>query len=97
MASRASTQRPRSAVVDGPSRANDTPSASSVVSTRLDEPASDAVESRMNRIAGRAHEIYERRKGRHGTALEDWLTAERQIDDEIDCAREMSSNADDSK
>jgi DUF2934 family protein len=41
----------------------------------------------MNRIARRAHEIYEARGGQHGKAMEDWLTAERQIDDEIDRAR----------
>jgi hypothetical protein len=40
----------------------------------------------MNRIARRAHELYEARRGQHGTAMEDWLTAERQIDDEIDRA-----------
>ena len=33
-------------------------------------------ESRMNRIARRAHEIYEARGGEHGRALEDWLQAE---------------------
>jgi DUF2934 family protein len=44
-------------------------------------------ESRMNRIARRAHEIYEARGGQHGKAMEDWLKAERQIDDEIDRAR----------
>jgi DUF2934 family protein len=38
--------------------------------------------SRMNRIAERAHEIYERRGGEHGRALEDWLQAEREIDAE---------------
>jgi hypothetical protein len=37
-------------------------------------------ESRMNRIARRAHEIYEGRGGVHGKALEDWLQAEREID-----------------
>jgi Protein of unknown function (DUF2934) len=41
-------------------------------------------ESRMHRIAMRAHEIYEARGGQHGKALEDWLTAEREIDDEIE-------------
>jgi Protein of unknown function (DUF2934) len=41
-------------------------------------------ESRMHRIAKRAHEIYEARGGQHGKAMEDWLTAERQIDDEIE-------------
>lgn len=38
--------------------------------------------SRMNRIAHRAHRIYERRGGEHGTALDDWLQAEREIDAE---------------
>jgi Protein of unknown function (DUF2934) len=38
-------------------------------------------ESRMNRIARRAHELYEARGGNHGKALEDWLQAEREIDD----------------
>jgi hypothetical protein len=47
----------------------------------------DVAESRMTRIARRAHEMYEARNGQHGTVLEDWLTAERQIDDEIDRAR----------
>jgi hypothetical protein len=44
-------------------------------------------ESRMNRIAIRAHEIYEARGGQHGTALEDWLQAEREVDDEIEASR----------
>ena len=48
----------------------------------------------MNRIARRAHEIYEARNGQHGTAMEDWLTAERQIDEEIDRAGDLASNAD---
>jgi DUF2934 family protein len=37
-------------------------------------------ESRMNRIARRAHEIYEARGGEHGKAMEDWLRAEREVD-----------------
>ena len=37
-------------------------------------------ESRIDRIARRAHEIYEARGGRNGKALEDWLEAERDID-----------------
>ncbi|MCA1559963.1 MAG: DUF2934 domain-containing protein [Acidobacteria bacterium] len=37
----------------------------------------------MNRIARRAHEIYEARGGEHGRALEDWLQAEREIDSEL--------------
>jgi hypothetical protein len=41
-------------------------------------------ESRMERIAKRAHEIYEARGGQHGKAMEDWLRAEREIDEEID-------------
>jgi hypothetical protein len=42
----------------------------------------DGSESRMQRIAGRAHEIYEARGGEHGKALEDWLQAEREVDDD---------------
>jgi hypothetical protein len=38
-------------------------------------------ESRLNQIARRAHAIYEARGGNHGRALEDWLQAEREIDD----------------
>ena len=38
-------------------------------------------ESRMNRIARRAHEIFEARGRSAGTALEDWLRAEREIDE----------------
>jgi hypothetical protein len=43
-----------------------------------------ANETRMNRIAQRAYEIYEARGGEHGKSLEDWLQAEREIDAEID-------------
>jgi hypothetical protein len=39
-------------------------------------------QGRMDRIARRAHEIYERRGGEHGKAVEDWLQAEREIDAE---------------
>jgi hypothetical protein len=53
----------------------------------------ELTESRMNRIAKRAHEIYEARRGEHGTAMEDWLTAERQIDDEIDRAAQTPRTA----
>ena len=41
-------------------------------------------ESRISRIARRAHEIYQTRGGEHGKALEDWLQAEREIDAEMD-------------
>ena len=44
-------------------------------------------ESRMNRIAIRAHEIYEARGGQNGKALDDWLQAEREIDAEIETSR----------
>ena len=40
------------------------------------------VEPRIERIARRAHELYEARGGTHGRALEDWLQAEREIDAE---------------
>jgi hypothetical protein len=41
----------------------------------------------MNRIARRAHEIYEARGGQHGKAMEDWLQAEREIDAAIETSR----------
>ena len=40
--------------------------------------------SRLNRIARRAHEIYEARGGQDGRDLDDWLQAEREVDEEID-------------
>jgi hypothetical protein len=39
-------------------------------------------EPRIERIARRAHELYEARGGTDGRALEDWLQAEREIDAE---------------
>ena len=45
-------------------------------------------ESRISRIARRAHEIYEARGGEHGKAIDDWLQAEREIDAEMDRERE---------
>jgi hypothetical protein len=41
-------------------------------------------ESRLDRIARRAREIYKARGGRNGKALEDWLAAEREIDSASD-------------
>jgi hypothetical protein len=40
-------------------------------------------QTRLDRVARRAHEIYEARGGQHGKALEDWLQAEREIDGSI--------------
>jgi hypothetical protein len=42
--------------------------------------------TRMNRIAKRAHELYEARGGQDGRDLDDWLQAEREIDAEIEAA-----------
>jgi Protein of unknown function (DUF2934) len=54
---------------------------------RSREPAStsseirqEPTESRLSRIAKRAHEIYEARGGQDGKAIDDWLQAEREID-----------------
>ena len=44
-------------------------------------------ESRINQIARRAREIYEARGGGHGKALEDWLQAEREIDEAMERPR----------
>ena len=50
----------------------------SVVSDAV--PGAPRRESRMNLIAIRAYQIYQARGGQQGTALEDWLQAEREID-----------------
>ena len=42
-----------------------------------------STESRMNRIARRAHELYQARGSGDGAAVEDWLQAEREIDAEL--------------
>ena len=46
-------------------------------------------QSRLERIARRAREIYEARGGAHGRDLDDWLTAERDIDAEIEKENEQ--------
>ena len=47
-------------------------------------------ETRMMRIARRAHEIYEARGGVEEKAIDDWLQAEREIDAEIDAEEARS-------
>ena len=92
MLSRASTPRPRSDMAEASLRVGDTPHVAAVNAERDGETTPGPPESRMNRIARRAHEIYEARGGQDGTAMEDWLTAERQIDDEIDRSRDNGAN-----
>ena len=82
----ASTARLSADSAEASLQAGGTSPGASVIVRRGDGPTREPAESRMNRIARRAHEIYEARNGQHGTALEDWLNAERQIDDEIDRA-----------
>lgn len=53
-----------------------------------DRSAPESGEPRLERIARRAHEIYEARGGQHGRALDDWLQAEREIDAEMDGERD---------
>jgi len=49
-------------------------------------------EPRLERIARRARELYEARGGAHGRDLDDWLTAEREIDAEIEREAEQEQN-----
>lgn len=49
----------------------------------LPVPELEFVDVRIERIATRAYELYEARGGEHGQDLDDWLQAERQIDEEI--------------
>lgn len=60
---------------------------SSVPPTPTEAPATDgkaqpSTEDRQRRIAERAYQIAERRGFTPGAELEDWLAAEREIDDE---------------
>ena len=50
-------------------------------------------ESRLNRIAKRAHEINEARGGENGTTLEDWLRAEQEVDADMSRIARTSSDA----
>jgi hypothetical protein len=77
-------QQRRRADRSAPPRATDrTPQDEGDLSSSLASSADRPPESRMNRIARRAHEIYEVRGGEYGKALEDWLQAEREIDSEL--------------
>jgi DUF2934 family protein len=55
--------------------------------TSTPAPVRKPFQSRMERIARRAHEIYEARGGQHGKATEDWLQAEREIDAEMEAPK----------
>ena len=78
---------PRADDSEAPAQAGGTQGAGSVDAGQGGGPPPLAPESRMTRVARRAHELYEARGGQDGTAIEDWLTAERQIDEEIDRLR----------
>jgi hypothetical protein len=54
------------------------------------QPGTETTEPRLSRIARRAHELYEARGTQDGRDLDDWLQAEREIDDEIDRERQGS-------
>ena len=69
---------------DQPNAADAVRRDSSGSSQQPGKTADAAPEPRLNRIARRAHEIYEARGGGEGRALDDWLQAEREIDAELD-------------
>ncbi len=84
MTSIGSTTPPRADDSEAPAQAGGTPGVGSVDASEGGAPPPLPPESRMNRVAKRAHELYEARGGQDGTAVEDWLTAEREIDEDID-------------
>jgi len=86
MATTASNRQPRTARRSS-APANATPNAGQGGRDTSAGPVQRPSEFRMNRIAHRAHEIYEARGGEHGKAMEDWLQAEREIDAAIETAR----------
>jgi hypothetical protein len=60
------------------------PTPADAPSPSLPGPKQEIRQQRLERIAVRAHEIYEARGGEHGQELEDWLQAEREIDAETE-------------
>jgi hypothetical protein len=56
--------------------------AGGAAAARIHSGRGPEAEPRIERIARRAHELYDARGGTHGRALEDWLQAEREIDAE---------------
>ena len=76
-------QRRRADRSAAPRATDSTPQDTGDLSRSRASSAHQPPESRMNRIARRAHEIYDARGGEHGKALEDWLQAEREIDSEL--------------
>lgn len=52
--------------------------------TSKPSPQKRPAETRLERIARRAREIYDARGGAHGRDLDDWLAAEREVDAEIE-------------
>jgi hypothetical protein len=83
-------QRGRAGRSFSPRAIDKSPQAERDLSPSMTGAANKPVESRMNRIALRAHEIYEARGGEQGKALEDWLQAEREID--LELAAESSAD-----
>ena len=59
--------------------------------TVTERQQTQSTQFRMDRIAARAHEIYEARGGEHGHALDDWLQAEREIDAEMQAERAVKA------
>ena len=86
------SRRPISDIAAAPLQRGDTLHVDAV-NHRREESAPEPTLTRMSRIARRAHEIYEARGGQHGKATEDWLMAERQIDDEIDRVRSVDNRS----
>jgi hypothetical protein len=76
-------QRRRAERSATPRTTDSTPQNTGDLSVSIGSSPHQPPESRMNRIARRAHEIYEARGGEYGKALEDWLQAEREIDAEL--------------
>jgi hypothetical protein len=64
-------------ITDAPPGASET---TKVTDLRRESEQRHDHESRIDRVARRAHQIYEARGGEHGRSLDDWLRAELEID-----------------
>ena len=72
-----SHERPQPPTID-----TTTPPLPSPVEGSVSGSTASFPQSRLSRIAERAYAIYERRGGQNGSSVDDWLQAEREIDNE---------------
>ena len=70
-------------VATQPAQASEVETRRTLIYTRSEERSIELPESMWQRIAAKAHALYEERGRREGYALQDWLDAEYIVNEEI--------------